>query len=77
MNRLGARFAIADLHGQTRTAAPIIPFAPSQCCYNSEGLPLSLSAFQKLERFQDNVRGERSLVTMAWNVKRMFALKAA
>jgi hypothetical protein len=25
----------------------------------------------------DNVRGEWSLVTMAWNVKRMFALKAA
>jgi hypothetical protein len=30
-----------------------------------------------LLRGLDNVRGEWSLVTMAWNVKRMFALKAA
>ena len=32
---------------------------------------------QFLLRGLDNVRGEWSLVTMAWNVKRMFALKAA
>ena len=25
----------------------------------------------------DNVRGERNLVTMAWNVKRLFALEGA
>ncbi len=25
----------------------------------------------------DNVRGEWSLVTMAWNIKRIFALQAA
>ena len=32
---------------------------------------------QFLLRGLENVRGEWSLVTMAWNVKRMFALKAA
>ena len=32
---------------------------------------------QFLLRGLDNVRGEWSLVTMAWNIKRMFALKAA
>ena len=32
---------------------------------------------QFLLRGLDNVPGEWSLVTMAWNVKRMFALKAA
>jgi hypothetical protein len=31
---------------------------------------------QFLLRGLDNVRGEWSLLTMAWNVKRMFALKA-
>ena len=37
-----------------------------------------LSGFRQfLLRGLDNVRGEWSLVTMAWNVKRMFALKAA
>ena len=30
-----------------------------------------------LLRGLENVQGEWSLVTMAWNVKRMFALKAA
>jgi hypothetical protein len=30
-----------------------------------------------LLRGLENVRGEWSLVTMAWNVKRMFVLKAA
>jgi hypothetical protein len=32
---------------------------------------------QFLLRGLNNARGEWSLVTMAWNVKRMFALKAA
>jgi hypothetical protein len=32
---------------------------------------------QFLLRGLENVRGEWSLVTMAWNVKRMFSLKAA
>ena len=32
---------------------------------------------QFLLRGLENVRGEWSLVAMAWNVKRMFALKAA
>jgi len=32
---------------------------------------------QFLLRGLENVQGEWSLVTMAWNVKRMFALKAA
>jgi len=42
------------------------------------GIVKSVLGFsQFLLRGLDNVRGEWSLVTMAWNVKRMFALKAA
>jgi IS5 family transposase len=42
------------------------------------GIIKSVLGFRQfLLRGLDNVRGEWSLVTMAWNVKRMFALKAA
>jgi transposase len=42
------------------------------------GIIKSVLGFRQfLLRGLDNVRGEWSLVTMAWNIKRMFALKAA
>ena len=42
------------------------------------GIVKSVLGFRQfLLRGLDNVRDEWSLVTMAWNVKRMFALKAA
>jgi len=42
------------------------------------GIIKSVLGFRQfLLRGLENVRGEWSLVTMAWNVKRMFALKAA
>ena len=42
------------------------------------GIVKSVLGFRQfLLRGLENVRGEWSLVTMAWNIKRMFALKAA
>jgi hypothetical protein len=42
------------------------------------GIVKSVLGFRQfLLRGLDNVSGEWTLVTMAWNVKRMFALKAA
>ena len=42
------------------------------------GIIKSVLGFRQfLLRGLENVRGEWSLVTMAWNVKRMFVLKAA
>ena len=42
------------------------------------GIVKSVLGFRQfLLRGVENVRGEWSLVTMAWNIKRMFALKAA
>ena len=42
------------------------------------GIIKSVLGFRQfLLRGLESVRGEWSLVTMAWNVKRMFALKAA
>jgi hypothetical protein len=42
------------------------------------GIIKSVMGFRQfLLRGLDNVQGEWSLVTMAWNMKRMFALAAA
>ena len=42
------------------------------------GIIKSVLGFRQfLLRGLDNVRGEWSLVTMAWNIKRMFALRVA
>jgi hypothetical protein len=41
------------------------------------GIIKSVMGFRQfLLRGLDNVRGERNLVTMAWNIKRMFGLAA-
>ena len=47
----GCALAVADLHVETRTPAPIIPFAPSQCCYERmmlKNAEIPASSFDKL-----------------------------
>ena len=47
-------------------------------CHLVAGIIKSALGFRQfLLRGLDNVRGEWSLVTMAWNVKRMFVLAGA
>jgi len=68
--------AVAALGITARAAKVSAAISTAVLSANHERGNSSLSVRARV-RGLDNVNGEWSLVTMAWNVKRMFALKAA